>query len=202
VVDIGGQVLLRYTLVHAFDNMVVENTFSRVTGGDVVPQDEAETFASVLSGSAWMDGRSDAMTLTRLRVEDLDPGLAATGEVIFAPPIAGTDSSNASPPLCALLVQWRGLAKGKNGRGRMYLCGYPASTAIAGFWTSDAQDPASASASVIFDIFGPDGDGTLCIANRKRGGVPLVPPETTLINSFTVDNVIRRIGRREVGRGI
>lgn len=194
--------LLKATLVHSFNGMLVENTFGLESGDGTVPQDVADAVAATISGSAWMSGRSDAMALTRVRVEDAYPGTAATGEVILATPEAGDDTGNAAPPLCALVVQWRGLSKGKAGRGRMFLTGYPASTAVGGFWTSDAQDPASAAASVLFDAYGPAGSGQLCIINRYSGGVKLDPPVGTLIKSFTVDNVIRRIGRREVGRGI
>jgi hypothetical protein len=194
--------LLKATLVHAFAGMIVENTFGLESGDGTVPQDVADAVAAVVSGSAWMTGRTDEISLTRVRVEDVYPGDAATGEVILAVPEPGDDTGNAAPPLCALVVQWRGLSKGKAGRGRMFLTGYPASTAIGGFWTSDAQDPASAAASVIFDAYGPAGSGQLCIINRYAGGVKLVPPVGTLVKSFTVDNVVRRIGRREVGRGI
>ena len=194
--------LLKVTLVHTFNGMLVENTFGMESGDGTVPQDLADSVAATISGSAWMSGRSNAMSLTRVRVEDASPGVAATGEVILAPPEPGDDTGNAAPPLCALVVQWRGLSKGKAGRGRMFLTGYPASTAVAGFWTSDAQDPASAAASVIFDAYGPAGSGQLCIINRVSAGVKLDPPVGTLIKAFTVDNVIRRIGRREVGRGI
>jgi len=194
--------LLKVTLVHTFNGMLVENTFGMESGDGTVPQDLADSVAETVSGSAWMTGRSDAISLTRVRVEDVSPGTAATGEVILAVPEPGDDTGNAAPPLCALVVQWRALAKGKGGRGRMFLTGYPASTAVGGFWTSDAQDPASAAASVIFDAYGPAGSGQLCVINRYVGGVKLDPPVGSLIKSFTVDNVIRRIGRREVGRGI
>lgn len=194
--------LLKVTLVHTFAGMLVENTFGMESGDGTVPQDLADSVAATISGSAWMTGRTDEISLTRVRVEDVYPGTAATGEVILAVPEPGDDTGNAAPPLCALVVQWRGLSKGKAGRGRMFLTGYPASTAIGGFWTSDAQDPASAAASVIFDAYGPAGSGQLCIINRYAGGVKLDPPVGSLIKSFTVDNVVRRIGRREVGRGI
>jgi len=194
--------LYRYTLVHTFDGMLVENTFGRVVGAETTPQELADNFGSVIGSSVWMDGRSDQMALTRVRVEDVDPGTAATGEYILPTPLAGSDTGNGTPPLCALNIQWRGLAKGKNGRGRMYLPGFPASTAIAGFWTSDAQDPASAAASVIFDPWGPEGDNTLVIINRYIDKVKQVPPVSSPITSFTIDNVVRRIGRREQGRGI
>lgn len=194
--------LLKVTLVHTFNGMLVENTFGLESGDGTVPQDVADAVAAEIGGSAWMSGRSDDMALVRVKVEDAFPSTAATGEVIYPVPIPGDDTGNAAPPLCALVVQWRGLSKGKAGRGRMFLTGYPASTAIGGFWTSDAQDPASAAASAIFDAYGPSGSGQLCIINRFAAGVKLDPPVGTLVKSFTVDNVIRRIGRREQGRGI
>jgi len=194
--------LLRVTLVHSFASMLVENTFGFESGDGTVPQDVADAIATTLVGSAWMGGRSDDMALTRVRVEDVTPGTAATGENILLTPEAGDDATNAAPPLCALVVQWRGLSKGKNGRGRMYLTGFPASTAISGYWTSDALDPASAAASVLFDAYGPGGSGQLAIINKYRAGVKLYPPEGTLVKGFTIDNVVRRIGRREALRGI
>lgn len=194
--------LLKVTLVHTFNGMLVENTFGLEAGDGTIPQDVADAVAAEIGGSAWMAGRSDDMALVRVKVEDAFPSTAATGEVIYPVPIPGDDTGNAAPPLCALVVQWRGLSKGKAGRGRMFLTGYPASTAIGGFWTSDAQDPASAAASAIFDAYGPSGSGQLCIINRFAAGVKLDPPVATFIKSFTVDNVIRRIGRREQGRGI
>lgn len=194
--------LLKCTLVHTMDSMIVENTFGLESADGTIPQDVADALGAIIPGSAWMGGRSDAIALTSIRVEDDTPGLAATGEYVLAVPEAGDDTGNAAPPLCALVVQWKGLNKGKAGRGRMFLTGYPASTAVGGYWTSDAQDPASAAASVLFDAFGPAGSGQLTIINRTSGGVKLEPHQGTLIKAFAVDNVIRRIGRREQRRGI
>jgi hypothetical protein len=182
--------------------MTVENTFGFESGDGTIPQDVADAIAATLVGSDWLSGRSTAITLTRVRVEDVYPGTAATGENILVAPEAGDDPGNAAPPLCALVVQWRGLSKGKAGRGRMYLTGFPASTAVGGFWTSDALDPASAAASILFDAYGPQGSDNLTIINRFAGGVKLDPPLGTLVKAFTVDNVVRRIGRREQQRGI
>lgn len=194
--------LLKCTLVHTLDGMIVENTFGLESAEGTIPQDVADALGAVIPGSAWMTGRTDAISLVSIRVEDDTPGVAATGEFVLTVPEPGTDSGNCVPALCALVVQWKGLNKGKAGRGRMYLAGYPASTAIGSFWTSDAQDPASAAASVIFDAFGPSGSGQLTIINRMRDKVKLDPHEGTLVRSFAVDNVVRRIGRREARRGI
>lgn len=194
--------LVKVTLMHSFDGMIVENTFGMEFGDGTIMQDVSDQIVATLVGSAWMTGRADTISLVKVRAEDDTPGLAATGETLVTPPEAGGDAGNAAPPLCALVVQWKGASKGKNGRGRMFLTGYPAATAIGGFWTSDAQDPASAAASVLFDAYGPAGSGQLCIINRSSGGSPLVPHTGTLIKAFTIDNVIRRIGRREQGRGI
>lgn len=194
--------LLKVTLVMAMDSMVIENTFGLETAGDVVPQDYADAAGAVLESSALMGGRSTAIALYRVRVEDVVPGTSATGEYILPVPLAGDDATNAAPALCALVAQWRGPAKGKAGRGRMFLTGWPASTAVGSFWTSDAQDPASAGVSVIFDTYGPAGSGELCIINRYAAGVKLDPPVATPITSFGIDNIIRRIGRREQRVGI
>lgn len=201
--------LCRVTLVHTFNGITVDNTFGIETGDGTDPQDLAEAVAATLVGSAWMAGRSDAISLVAVRVEDDTPGTAASGEKILAVPEAGDDTGNAAPPLCALVVKWKATGKGPKGRGRMFLTGFPASTAVGGFWTSDAQDPASAAASVLFDAYGPSGSGQLCVINRYdnqgvKGGpqIELNPHTATLIKAFTIDNVVRRQGRREIGRGI
>jgi hypothetical protein len=194
--------LAKITLVHKYNGVTVENTFGLETGDGTDPQDLADAVAATLTGSAWLTGRSDQISLVEVRAEDDTPGTAGSGSHLFTAPETGDDTGNGSPPLTALVVKWRALGKGKAGRGRMYLAGYPASTAVAGFWTADAQDPASAAASVIFDAYGPDGSGQLCIINRFSGGTELSPHVGNLIKSFTIDNVIRRQGRREVDRGI
>ena len=194
--------LVKVSLVHLYSGVTVENTFGLAVPDASDLQLLASDIATVLTGSAWMSGRSDQMSLVKVRAEDDTPATQGSGEFLLPVPETGDDAGNGSPQLCALVVKWRGTGRGKAGRGRMYLGGYPASTAIAGFWTSDAQDPASAAASVIFDAFGPDGTGTLAIINRFAGGVELAPHVSNPITSFTVDNVIRRQGRREVDRGI
>lgn len=194
--------LAKVTLVHAFDSTVVENTFGRNLADGTDLQAEAVAVATLFGASEWLTGRSANMVLQRVLVADDTPGLAATGEAVLAPPLTGTDEFNAAPALCALVVQWKSATKGKAGRGRIYTTGWPAATAIAGFWSSDAQTPASGAASVIFDAYGPDGDGSLVIINRSAGGTPLSPHTSVPITSFTLDNVVRRIGRRERGRGI
>jgi len=194
--------LMKVTLVHVMDGQTVENTFGLARADDTDPQGVAEEVGALLTGSAWMTGRSEAISLIRVRAEDDTPGVQATGEFVLPVPEAGTDGGNASPALCTLNIQWKGTGKGKAGRGRMCLSGYPASTAIGGFWTSDAQDPASAAASVIFDEYGPEGNNELCIINRVSGGAPLTPHTANFIKAFTIDNTIRRQGRRESGRGI
>jgi len=200
--------LIKVDLVHDYAGVEVINSFGLEFGDGTLPQDVADAVATLVTGSAWMTGRSDQMSLTKVRAIDDTPGLAATGENVLPTPEAGDDATNGTPPLCAVVVQWKGASKGKAGRGRLFLAGYPASTAISGFWTSDALDPASAAASVLFDAYGPAGSGQLCIINRSNNGgtpggpqIPLVPHVATLVKAFGVDNVVRRQGRREQGRG-
>lgn len=194
--------LTKVTLVHLYNGVICENTFGRTQPDGTDLQAEANFIRTLLATSAWMSGRSDQMSLLEVRCEDDTPGLQGTAIATFSPALTGDDTGNGTPPLVTLNVKWRGTTKGKAGRGRMYLSGYPASTAIGGYWTSDAQDPASAAASVLFDEFGPDGDGTLCIINRVAAGVDLDPHVSNAITGFSIDNVVRRQGRREQGRGI
>lgn len=194
--------LAKVTLVHSFNSTVVENTFGRELPDGTDLQAEAVAVATLFGASDWLAGRSADILLQRVLVADDTPGTAATGDAVLSPPLAGDDLFNAAPGLCALVIQWKSAAKGKGGRGRMFTTGWPSSTAIAGFWTADAQTPASAAASVIFDAYGPGGDASLVIINRSAGGTPLSPHTAQPITAFTLDNVIRRIGRRERGRGI
>jgi len=194
--------LLKVTLVHNFAGIVVENTFGLEAGDGTIPQDVADAVAATMNVATWLAGRSDSISFTSVRVEDDTPGLAATGEVIFSVPLTGDDAANALPPLNALVVQWRASAKGRNGRGRLYLAGFPASTAIGGYWTSDAQDPASAAASLIFDNYGPAGSGQLCIINRRSLLAALVPHQPSLIKAFSISNIVHQQSRRQALRGI
>lgn len=194
--------LAKVTLVHSYSGVICENTYGLNMTDGTDMQATAEAIATNLAASAWMSGRSDQMSLIEVRCEDVVPGTGTTGSAILAPPLTGDDAGNGTPPLVTINVKWRGTLKGKAGRGRMFLSGFPASTAIGGFWTSDAQDPASAAASVIFDLHGPSGTGDLCIINRQAGGVAIDPPTSNPIVGFSIDNVVRRQGRREQGRGI
>ena len=43
-------------------------------GDGTVPQDLSDSVAATILGSAWMTGRTDEISLTRVRVEDVYPG--------------------------------------------------------------------------------------------------------------------------------
>jgi hypothetical protein len=197
-------VLAKATLVHTYANIIIENTFGRELADLTDLQAEALAMAATFGASDWMAGRTSDMKLVAVRLEDDTPGTAATGDAPVTPNLTGDGDPGGSyvPPLVAINIQWKGTLKGKPGRGRCFLTGYPSTTQVGGFWTTDAQDPASAAASVIFDAYGPDGDASLVIINRKLGGVDLVPHTSNPITAFTIDNVVRRQGRREQGRGI
>jgi len=200
-VESGSIALVR--VHHTMNGQEVLSTFGLVVGSSIATPDIAADVLSVLTG-AWMAGRSDEITFTQVSVVDDVPGLEATGfSAIVAE--AGDDVGAAAPPNCALLVKWSSTLKGKGGRGRIYLAGFPASTALAGFWTSDAQTPGSAAASLIFDAYGPGGAnlavGSLSIINRVAGGAKLVPHTATPVAAFTIDNIIRSMRTREVGKG-
>lgn len=194
--------LAKCTLIQSLAGMLIENTFARELPDESDLQTVADAMAVTFGGSDWLTGRSDGMQLLAVRVEDDTPGLAGTGQAQVNPFLSGDDTGDMLPPLTALVVQWKGTVKGKNGRGRMFLTGFTEGTQTSGFWTSDALNPASGAASVIFDAYGPEGDGTLCIINKKRANVDLDPHESNLVRAFTVDNIVRRMGSREQLKGI
>lgn len=199
--DAGSIALVR--VHHTLNGSEVLSTFGLVVGGTITTPEIAADVLAALTPT-WMAGRSSDIVLTQVSVVDDVPGLEATG---FSPMVAvpGDGAPGAAPPNCAVLVKWSSLLKGKGGRGRIYLAGYPATTAVGGFWTGDAQDPASAAASAIFDAYGPSGTnlavGALSIINRQLGGAKLVPHTATPVNLFTIDNIIRSMRTREVGKG-
>lgn len=199
--DAGSIALVR--VHHTLNGSEVLSTFGLVVGGTVTTPEIAADVLTVLT-PGWMAGRASDIVLTQVSVVDDVPGVEATG---FSPIVAipGDGAVGAAPPNCALLVKWSSLLKGKGGRGRIYLAGYPATTAQFGFWTADAQTPASAAASLIFDAYGPAGSnlaiGALSIINRQLAGAALVPHTATPVNLFTIDNVIRSMRTREVGKG-
>lgn len=194
--------LAKCTLIQSLAGMLIENTFSRELPDESDLQAVADAMAVTFAGSDWLTGRSTGMQLLAVRVEDDTPGLAGTGETQVNPFLSGDDAGDMLPPLTACVVQWKGSMKGKNGRGRMFLTGFTVGTQSSGFWTGDALDPASAAASVVFDAYGPLGDGTLCIINKRRDNADLTPHESNLVRAFTVDNIVRRMGSREQLKGI
>jgi hypothetical protein len=198
----AGQIAL-VRLHHTLNGSEVLSTFGLIVGGTLTTQALAQQIQDDISPT-WMSGRSSDIVFNQVSVVDDVPGVEATGfSGITAVP--GDGGAGAAPPNCALLVKWASGAKGKGGRGRMYLAGFPATTAVGGFWTSDAQDPASAAASSIFDVYGPGGSnllvGQLAIINRRAANADLVPHTATLITLFSIDNIIRSMRTREVGKG-
>jgi hypothetical protein len=199
--DSGSIALVR--LHHTLNGSEVLSTFGLVIGGTLTTPEIAADVQTALIPT-WMNGRSSDIVFNQVSVVDDVPGVEATG---FSPiiPTPGDGGPGAAPPNCAVLVKWSSLFKGKGGRGRIYLAGFPSTTAASGFWTSDAQDPASAAASAIFDAYGPAGSnlavGALSIINRQLGGVALVPHTATPVNLFSIDNIIRSMRTREVGKG-
>jgi len=196
--------LAKVTLVHTYAGIIIENTFGRELADETDLQAESLAMAATFGASDWMAGRTPNMALVTVLLADDTPGTAATGSAPVTPPLAGDGNGESDyvPPLATINIQWKGTVKGKAGRGRCYLTGFPASTQESGFWNTDAQDQASAAASVIFDAYGPEGDASLVLINRKAGGVDLIPHTSNPITAFSIDNVVRRQGRREQGRGI
>jgi hypothetical protein len=140
-------------------------------------------------------------TLRQVRIQDLAPGLAA-GRV-YGKNIPGANAvDDATSPHDALCVTWRTGLKGKQNRGRTYLCGMAEDSENAGFWIPEIQAWANdIFAFELMSAFGPLGSGnySLSVVHTVSGGARLIPPTATPISGYTINNTVRALRRRAVG---
>jgi hypothetical protein len=144
---------------------------------------------------------SERFSLDALRVQDLAPGVAA-GRVYALGIFGGNAVDDATSPHDAMCITWRTGLKGKQNRGRTYLCGFAEDSENAGYWIPEIQNWAAvAFAQPLIDAFGPVGTGNyaLSLIHTVAGGVRLIPPTATPIESFTINNTVRALRRRAVG---
>jgi len=181
-----------------------ETTFGLVEGsGGVTADPLADAAHNVITalGATPLAGFTDQVTITSVQATDVQPGTKSAVEVPLVAPIAGDGTEDSLPSICALVVQWHTALRGPANRGRMYLCGLPEGTATGGFWTSDALDPASAFASLLFDKYGP-ADGSeyqLNVLSYVPGSSPRALRAAVPIVSFTLANTVKSQRRRGVG---
>jgi hypothetical protein len=106
------------------------------------------------------------------------------------------------PPNDSLCVTLRTAVKGRTGRGRMYLNGFPEGSANGGYWETAAQDAAVAIAGALLNTFGSPGQPapyTWGVISRFEFGVKRDIPAFTPIDSYTVHHEVRTLRRRAIG---
>lgn len=167
----------------------------------------AELFSALdlgTGGGAFWGPLSASYKLTGIRVQDLNPGLAAG--VLYndssAATIGANDVDDALPPACAICVTWRTALKGKQNRGRSYLTGFAEDSQNLGLWVPEIVAwAANAFAGPLMDAFGPIGTGNyqLAVVHSMLDGARIVPPTATPITSYTVRPEVRTLRRRGVG---
>lgn len=172
---------------------------------------DMDSALGVVTSGVWMAGRSAEYTLSSVQVVDVVPGTSPMG-VAASGAVGSEGAAESLPPNDALAVTFRSDYRGAGGRGRIYLSGYTETWCVGGFWTSDAQDAASAICSALITGFGEGASGAnmrwIILHRFSNGGVrgapevPLVPPEVKPVMSFTVHNEVRSLGRRAMGRRI
>lgn len=163
----------------------------------------SDSLEAVIGGSTsdlWSDGRSTAYNVYGLQVVDVRPSTSPLGQIIKAWP--GGVADDVMPPNDAVAVTLRTDVKGRTGRGRMYLNGYPEGAANGGYWEAAAQTAAQALADALLTAYGPTpshSELTWGVISRFEFGVKRDIPAFTPINSVTVHNEVRTLRRRAVG---
>jgi hypothetical protein len=170
---------------------------SGAPGGPNPLQDAAAAVATALGGSPLVDF-SNAMTITDIIVQDVQPGTAGSSHNPVAFTGSGTDPIVA--PQDAVVISWRTALAGPANRGRMYIPGVPSNGAINGYVQGAWQDVISAFASLLFDPFAADGtDYQLNVLSYTPGSSPRTLRAAVPITSFSIDNTVKSQRRRGVG---
>lgn len=157
------------------------------------------TVGSSTSG-LWSDGRSTAYNCFGAQVVDVRPNTSPLSQIALAWP--GVVADDVMPPNDALCVTLRTAVKGRTGRGRMYLNGYPEGAANGGYWEAAAQDAAQFLADALltaFKVGGAQPSLTWGVVSRFEFGVKREVPAFTPIEGFTVHNEVRTLRRRAIG---
>lgn len=152
------------------------------------------------AGGVWETGRSTAFNTYAVQVADARPNTSPLAE--FAIAAQGDAADDVMPPNDSLCVTLRTDVKGRTGRGRIYLNGFPEGVANGGYWEAGAQTLANNIALALLTAYGPDAAGpdmTWGVISRFELGVKREVPAFTPINSFTVHNEVRSLRRRAIG---
>lgn len=154
----------------------------------------------LLGAGVWSAGRSTAYNLYGLQVVDARPGTSPLAQITAS--YQGDLADDVMPPNDNVCITLRTDVKGRTGRGRMYLNGYPEGSANGGYWEAAAQEAAGFIASELISNFGANVDTrnmTWGVISRYEFGVQRDIPAFTPIGTWTVHNEVRSLRRRAVG---
>jgi hypothetical protein len=153
------------------------------------------------SGSGpWNAQRSTAFNTYGVQMVDARPNTSPMLESVTA--AQGAIADDVMPPNDSLCVTLRTDVKGRTGRGRMYLNGYPEGAANGGYWEDVAQINAGAICSALYDAFGFQTlarNMTWGVISRFEFKAKRDIPAFTPITNYTVHNTVRSLRRRAVG---
>lgn len=162
-------------------------------------QTDLTTAIGLGGGGVWTQARSTAFNTYGFQVVDVLPSTSPLVEVALAD--QGGIADDVMPPNDSLCVTLRTDVKGRTGRGRMYLNGYPEGTSNGGYWESSAQTNAGMIAQALLDTLGAAATPNMVwgVISRYEFGVKRSVPAFTPISSFTVHNEVRTLRRRAIG---
>lgn len=179
-------------------------TFGLVEGaglGGPDPMQDVATGVADAIGPTPISGWSANASLSGILVSDVQPGTRGGIRVPLGP-FAGTIVDDMLPPQDAMVVHFSTGLKGKANNGRLYLPGWSEADQIAGFWQSTAMDNGSALMSALFAQFVDDATiYQLSLLSYVPASTPRALRAAVPIISFTIDNVVRSMRSRQVGRG-
>lgn len=158
------------------------------------------TGGGVAGGGLWAANRSTAFNTYALVLVDVLPGTSPLLETALSVP--GDQADDVMPPNDSLCVTLRTDVKGRTGRGRMYLNGFPEGSANGGYWESPAQDAAGAIAASLMLNFGFANEArnmTWGVISRFEFKAKRAIPAFTPISSYTIHNEVRSLRRRAIG---
>lgn len=203
---------LQVRIMATFDGEPVVNTISfAVVDPMLTFQDQANglidaldlTLQVITGGGVWTSGLSVQYRINSVQVIDLYPGTNAMIARASAA-VGGVDDDDAMPPNDSMCLTLRSFFKGPSGRGRMYFTGFAEGSANGGYWEAGAQAYATNIGDILWANFGEEGAQPLrwAILHRYTGGAPIVPPEVKPVMGYNVQNQVRSLGRRAVGRRV
>lgn len=161
---------------------------------------DLDTVLGLYAGGAWNVQRSTAFNTYAAQVVDVRPSTSPVMEILLG--AQGDVNDDVMPPNDSVCVTLRTDVKGRTGRGRIYLNGYPEGAANGGYWETIAQNDAAAIAQALLTAFGQLATGanmTWGVISRFEFKAKREIPAFTPINAFTVHNEVRTLRRRAIG---